>query len=508
MENIDKQPVNWTENLKPAAWAPDLSMYEISGQDAITEHSFNRYLKDKEQDSKIEELSAHPSVSLQEKIEAAPLPEKASLIRSGLENPDINIQKEAALTTYMLPEIERQPLEEMIMKKIREGLQSQNGKVRKTAAEMISSAPREDVAALIRQALNDPDAKVRQAAAFFIYRAQEEEIASLVRTGLANTDLGIQKISAKMAALAPGAEVDALKKIIADKIKRESLDQADENSRARKAGMDMIYWAPEADKVDLTRLGLEDQDIEVQKAAARNLSWLSGEEKISLSRIVSVKMEQGLEDQDAKKRRKAVVMFSWAADEDKERLFNLIKDKGLGEQLIKSSLYRGHKISRTEFSRHKFDKTGSETTLLGGELRGKTIIRHIKPQAFLAWQKLYENQAAWQEAGFDYVPIEPIQSYRLNPEGLVDVATGALDLNLADWDKKTNSFKNNGEFLQQRRQIMQILSALGVKHGHPHAWNFCLRFFRDDRGVVDLDRAPRLYLIDFDEAVLAPKSEK
>ena len=31
--------------------------------------------------------------------------------------------------------------------------------------------------------------------------------------------------------------------------------------------------------------------------------------------------------------------------------------------------------------------------------------------------------------------------------------------------------------------------------------NFCLRFFRDENGKVDFDKIPRLYLIDFDQAI-------
>ena len=46
-----------------------------------------------------------------------------------------------------------------------------------------------------------------------------------------------------------------------------------------------------------------------------------------------------------------------------------------------------------------------------------------------------------------------------------------------------------------------MIDELGIEHGHPHVDNFVLRFFRDDDGVPDLKRKPRLYLIDFDQAV-------
>lgn len=31
--------------------------------------------------------------------------------------------------------------------------------------------------------------------------------------------------------------------------------------------------------------------------------------------------------------------------------------------------------------------------------------------------------------------------------------------------------------------------------------NFCLRFYRDENGNVDINKIPRIYLVDFDKAV-------
>lgn len=120
--------------------------------------------------------------------------------------------------------------------------------------------------------------------------------------------------------------------------------------------------------------------------------------------------------------------------------------------------------------------------------------------AFLAWQKIYENHQVWENNGFDYVPIEPIQSYRLNKKGLVDVFSGVLDLSLAKWlEYSSRMFEE--ELTKQRDKIISVLESQNISHGHTHNYNFVLRFFRNKDGNPDLNQVPRLYAIDFDAAV-------
>jgi len=56
----------------------------------------------------------------------------------------------------------------------------------------------------------------------------------------------------------------------------------------------------------------------------------------------------------------------------------------------------------------EFQKTHSQIQLIGGNLAGKAIVRFISESSFLGWKKAFEAESAWKEAGFDYVPIEPI----------------------------------------------------------------------------------------------------
>ena len=132
-------------------------------------------------------------------------------------------------------------------------------------------------------------------------------------------------------------------------------------------------------------------------------------------------------------------------------------------------------------------------------MKDKTIIRHIPAQHFLAWKELYEDYAFWQDRGFTYVPIEPIISYDLGKDGTVAVFAGVLDLSLATWKDMAGPFQ--GELEIQKNRILSALDEKGFEHGHNHDNNFCLRLVRNAQGQPRFDVLPRLYLIDFDQAV-------
>jgi hypothetical protein len=166
----------------------------------------------------------------------------------------------------------------------------------------------------------------------------------------------------------------------------------------------------------------------------------------------------------------------------------------------------------------KFEKTGSETTVIEGPLRNRSIIRHIEPEAFLMWQKAYENAAAWKTMGYEYVPIEPIIHYTLDTEKkLVDVHSGVLDISLGAWlsivdtpvDQTATvldveAFEQRSFYTELRvdcNKLITCVRQLGIMHGHDdHYNNFCLRFYRDEKGNVDVTKKPRVYMIDFDRA--------
>src|SRR3989339_166500 len=292
-----------------------------------------------------------------------------------------------------------------------------------------------------------------------IQNAPEQERVLLIKQALSQEDPSVQREAAAMIRCAPEQEQVSLQLLISEKIK-QALSQEDPAVQREAAGM--IRYAPTQEQVSLIKQALSQKDPAVQREAVGMIRYAPAQKRISLVKIAS--------------------------------------DAGLGNEIVKPPLYYNSNLDRGRFKREKFHKTGSETTLVGGALKDKLIIRHIKPRAFLAWRKIYEHYQVWQDNGFDYVPIEPIQSYRLNKKGMVDVFSGVLDLSLAEWSEISGNIFIK-ELEEQRDKIISILESQGIRHGHTHDNNFVLRFFRDQDGNPDLTKVPRLYAIDFDMAV-------
>jgi hypothetical protein len=490
MEKLEREPI-----ITKTPLPEYLKMYDISGQDRITEHGFNRYTKNKEQDNFIKEQKENSTTLFIKRIKDAPEEEKSSLIKLGLENQNIEVQKVSVRMIHSALNSEATSL-------IKLGLENQNIEVQKEAAENIwLASEKEDLIPLrnillakIKQGLENPNIEKQKISVDMIRWAPEEAMAPLIKLCLNNSNIEVQRASTSVINSAPEEERAPLRNLVLAKIK-QALEGP--NIKEWKVSTGMIWAAPKEERAPLRNLvlakikqGLENSNIEIQKASVEMI-WAAPKEE-----IVSL-IKQGLENPNIEVQKASIEMI-WAAEE-KTELLNLIIGKGLGEELIKPPLYKNNNINKETFSRQKFNKTGSETTLIGGELKDKAIIRHIEPNAFLSWQKLYEDYTTWKNAGFDYVPIEPIQSYKLNKNGLVDVFSGVLDLSLRDWSDKTITFANQLE--EQKKKIINVLDQLEIRHGHMHDGNFCLRFFRDENGRVDFKRVPRLYLIDFDQAV-------
>ena len=252
-----------------------------------------------------------------------------------------------------------------------------------------------------------------------------------------------------------------------------------------------ILTAPISEVCSIIERGFGSDDVEIQKECAERIAFALAADRALL-------IEKGFATGNLEVQKACVRQITYAAVGSGRGLFQLAKEK-LGDRLVEPPLYKSGKISDKNFSRSGLKKTGSETTLLGGELKGKTILRHIKPEAFLAWQELYEDHEFWKQEAFDYVPIEPIQSFKLNKYGLVDVFSGVLDLSFNSWKDMCGDFVD--ELDEDKKKILDAIDKKKIKHQHPHNNNFCLRFFRDANGKVDFSRKPRIYLIDFDQAV-------
>lgn len=138
--------------------------------------------------------------------------------------------------------------------------------------------------------------------------------------------------------------------------------------------------------------------------------------------------------------------------------------------------------------RRKFEKTGSRTVLLGGKYTGKIIVRIIKEESYNAWKKALESDI-WEKEGFDYVPVEPIiraYPFRGKKRVMYRVFAGVID------GHTLARSLYRGDLSSTVTKIQKALIKIEVWHGHPHERNFV---------VAMHEGKPRLYLIDFDQAI-------
>lgn len=341
-------------------------------------------------------------------------------------------------------------------------------------------------------------------------------IAISIMDALQNNDIEIQRLAASLIDNAPKDQQGDLRKMVASKIV-EALNNPD--IEIQRIAINMIQFISEDARDGIRELVLKrimnafnSNDIGKQKIMAKKIDSAPPESQDNLREIVYQKILEALNQEDVRMQRLAATMVQYAPKNKQEELrklvgtrYELAKQQGKYGQIIEPPLYlRNKNINPSLFSREKLSKTGAETTLLtGNELRGNLIIRHFELPCFLAWQKAYEAYDHWSKAGFDYIPIEPIQSFKYNKNTqLVNVATGVLDLNLDEWYSFSGYvFRENLD--EQRDKIVKVLTEMGIIHGNINNGNFCLRFYRNPDGTVNLSKVPRIYLIDFDRATVS-----
>lgn len=408
-----------------------LQMYEIPGGAPVSERMFRRYFRDKLQDDAIKN-SIGKILTYSENGKTVSTEVSFADTRTGLESQRIDVLKKSAGKIIWLPENERDPLRDVVGRRIREALTGPNAE---SAEEILS----------------------------VLYTARDSQKAHLIRMALAHPSIKVQSAAARLLLESPREERDRLKRIVFEKVKE----------------------------------GLQSPDVETLRMVSGMIVF--ADNPVPLRKKLDKRIKEEMQSSDINVRRAAVDMI-WSATEDaKQELFELAVQNGVGDDLIKPKLYKQKKYeSNGKLLRQRFEKSGSKTTLLYGTLKNKVIVRHLLPEAFLSWQKAFESFEEWKKAGFDYVPIEPIHSFRLRKSGLVDVYSGVLDLNLEDWVGVSNWHLPNLSY--QLKRIDKVVQDLRIHHGHPQDSNLCLRFFRDNEGNADLKRAPHLYLIDFDQA--------
>jgi hypothetical protein len=458
-----------------------VSMYSISGYDSISEKNRSRYEKGFQ--------SFSPIIEYTKKIESADR-DVANVILSGIQSSDLGIKRIAIHHLHLLDEKTRTPI-------ITELFHSENEQIRKMSIGSIFLLPEDQRFEYISTGIKNESLGIQEECLSCVPLFEnDEDRKKILEIGINSQSLLIKDLAMFETRWLPEEEQVFFQNKIKDLIDKNFDTASDED---KKIYVRMIPFLKKEDAGILINKIFSLDQLDLKKICLSFLHLVSNKDMRKISNEIYVILSKTFIDNDKTEDPRKVSEFIWYTPWfKKKRFFNLAK-KQLQEDLIKPLLYNKLEISKDNLSRHSFPKTGSETILFGGKLKDKIILRKINPEAFFAWKELYDDHKIWKENGFDYVPIEPIASYNYIPKtGSVDVYTGVLDINFNQLilmgGEHTKSINTDIE------KIKNVLEKKKIEHGHPHNENFCLRFFRNKDGSVDLNKKPRVYLIDFDRA--------
>src|SRR3989344_3736932 len=305
----------------------------------------------------------------------------------------------------------------------------------------------------------------------------------------------------------------------------------DENTFVRLEAVKLLIHLPESERSDYIKKALNDDDYSVHEEAVKLLTYLPESERSdyiekglnderAFVRLEAVKLiinlpeserseyiKKCLSDDDYFVRLEAIKLITHLSESERLEYINSYPEyfEELKDIFSQTPLY---KEQPDKFFKSTFNKTGSKTTLLDSvpgqpenTLRDKVIIRNIDLSTYEAWKKAYEACNFWKEKGFDYVPVEPIVKVNPSKEGMfkVDIVTRVLKgLSFSSLMSKSGMYV---DYINDMGiKIIEGLNELGIKHGHAHQGNFVVVFPVSETGKIQLEKLPRVYIIDFDEA--------
>jgi hypothetical protein len=259
--------------------------------------------------------------------------------------------------------------------------------------------------------------------------------------------------------------------------------------------------------VDLLLMLLDSDDTDVFSATIPELRHVPDPEKRQcMTRAVQI-VDSLLQSDDLSVKKVGASLVYYIDHAESERLFKKIEENDvLVHALCFSRLYP-EQSSQAEITNHSvhrkvnIEKTGSRMTVLrDGPLEKKILIRHIKKSAFVGWKTAFEASDMWLEEGFDYVPVEPVQSFTFQKDH-VDVFAAVFDIDLKHW-LSVSGGRYRDSLVGQRKKIIDVLKKLNIRHGDLHEGNFFLQFSRREDGTIDTLSEPKLYVGDFDKSKL------
>src|SRR3989344_4983581 len=274
----------------------------------------------------------------------------------------------------------------------------------------------------------------------------------------------------------------------------------DENTFVRLEAVKLLIHLPESERSDYIKKALNDDDYSVRLEAVKLIINLPESER-------SEYIKKCLNDENTFVRLEAIKLIINLSESERLEYINSYPEyfEELKDIFSQTPLY---KEQPDKFFKSTFNKTGSKTTLLDSvpgqpenTLRDKVIIRNIDLSTYEAWKKAYEACNFWKEKGFDYVPVEPIVKVNPSKEGMfkVDIVTRVLKgLSFSSLMSKSGMYV---DYINDMGiKIIEGLNELGIKHGHAHQGNFVVVFPVSETGKIQLEKLPRVYIIDFDEA--------
>ncbi len=551
-----------------------LEMYEVSGQDRISEHSYGRYLRDRERwGEKIDSLAQGSLSYWRDRFFLCRDADEAEkCIADGLESDELALDA-ARLITFMpewkVPYLIKQATKTGDLEVVNEATKFISSLLSEKSQESISSS----LIPVVKEGLSSDEVRDRQFAVRLSIRLDDkqrdalaEDVERTILAGFESNDINelkgwipslhllkeadawdceekiidsgdMEAIELLSYANYHLSEQDYKKKISAiEGLIRERIESGDQqdydnffnifyffpdDTKERLARQATRTQEPEALKFVAaisTRIGsyklrakllgqvLDSDDLDVFSCAATLIEprndWrpLKPDQVIGLKEKVYSRVVELSGSEDDTDLRLAAQLIEFVPDSKKSELIESFIESGNSEHLVAPELYTKDEPDPERFDRVEFEKTGSRTVLLGGSLHSKVITRIVEPYPFSVWQTLYEDYQVWQSIGFDYVPIEPIISFRLTKDEQVAAQSGVLDLSFKSYKTRFNTVKNFiPELKEDIEKLGQALDDLGVEHGHLREDNnFNLRFFRDDNGEIDFNRKPRIYIIDCD----------
>jgi hypothetical protein len=413
------------------------------------------------------------------------------------------IQVQAAELIDRVLSEDRARLRKKVTTLVKNHLSSESEIKQASASELINHAPLEDRLELVELFLKSAEPVVRSAALRTIDLAQlsdprfAETITTLVEKSLADPVSGVRRFAIKLIRYLPlERRASLVRELLRTSFVRKLL--IDNDLAIRWDACAIIAYLPEQDQLQLFRECLA-SDNRVLRHTIMNF----------IEHVPDIEHAQFIER-----------YLTTDGTDDYQAAMSVIRPGELPLLLAHqpTALDRLKELTREtplyihqpdKFDRAEFSKSGTRTTLLDEvpgqpekSFRDQVIIRHIDAVSYLSWRKAFEAAEFWKSKGFDYVPIEPIIKIKLSEDwpGEVAVLTRVIKgPSVETWSGNRGIYPK--EIRKCAEKIVEGLKELGIEHGHLHDGNFVLLFERGGDGEPRLDRLPRLYAIDFDEAV-------